>query len=298
MGNLFGRKRRSRVTEQDKAVLQLKQQRDKLKQYQKRISVQLERERAFARQLLKDGKKEWQVQDIEFTQIEMKVIEGLKIGNECLNKMHQVMSIEEVERIMDETQEAVEYQRGTAPNLLVGCGHGCSCKEEEEEEEKQQQQELQQENPRGSHSSGSRKRSGLGSPGKRRQGKARRREGKQREEELHTHSKALRKEEEEEGLQLHTRKARQGSAAASLTATSSPATQDQQQADSQQDHLSSPSTPTASPAGWPATPMGQKPLLRQLELEGAGEGSSGGVLLVGTGPCSVAEETFLSHFCD
>lgn len=31
-----------------------------------------------------------QVQDIEFTQIEMKVIEGLKIGNECLNKMHQV----------------------------------------------------------------------------------------------------------------------------------------------------------------------------------------------------------------
>uniref|UniRef100_A0A670JT56 Charged multivesicular body protein 6 n=1 Tax=Podarcis muralis TaxID=64176 RepID=A0A670JT56_PODMU len=134
----FGRKRRSRVTEQDKAVLQLKQQRDKLKQYQKRISLQLERERAFARQLLKDGKKEKakfllkkkryqeqlldktenqisnlerMVQDIEFTQIEMKVIEGLKIGNECLNKMHQVMSIEEVERIMDETQEAVEYQR-------------------------------------------------------------------------------------------------------------------------------------------------------------------------------------------
>ncbi|XP_015746364.1 charged multivesicular body protein 6, partial [Python bivittatus] len=117
---------------------QLKQQRDKLKQYQKKISLQLERERIVARQLLKDGKKEKaklllkkkryqeqlldktenqisnlerMVHDIEFTQIEMKVIEGLKIGNECLNKMHQVMSIEEVERIMDETQEAVEYQR-------------------------------------------------------------------------------------------------------------------------------------------------------------------------------------------
>uniref|UniRef100_A0A098LX24 Charged multivesicular body protein 6-like protein n=1 Tax=Hypsiglena sp. JMG-2014 TaxID=1550645 RepID=A0A098LX24_9SAUR len=138
MGNLFGRKRQTRVTEQDKAVLQLKQQRDKLKQYQKKISLQLERERIFARQLLKDGKKEKaklllkkkryeeqlldktenqisnlerMVYDIEFTQIELKVIEGLKIGNECLNKMHQVMSIEEVERIMDETQEAVEYQR-------------------------------------------------------------------------------------------------------------------------------------------------------------------------------------------
>lgn len=31
-----------------------------------------------------------QVQSIEFTQIEMKVMEGLQFGNECLNKMHQV----------------------------------------------------------------------------------------------------------------------------------------------------------------------------------------------------------------
>ncbi|XP_069511281.1 charged multivesicular body protein 6 [Ambystoma mexicanum] len=138
MGNIFGRKRRSRVTEQDKAVLQLKQQRDKLKLYQKRIVLQLEKEREVARQLLRDGKKEkakllikkkryqeqlldktenqisnleQMVQDIEFTQIEMKVIEGLKVGNHCLKKMHEAMSIEDVERIMDETQESIEYQR-------------------------------------------------------------------------------------------------------------------------------------------------------------------------------------------
>lgn len=37
---------------------QLKQQRDKLKQYQKRITQQLEREREIARQLLRDGRKE------------------------------------------------------------------------------------------------------------------------------------------------------------------------------------------------------------------------------------------------
>ncbi|EPY76228.1 hypothetical protein CB1_001463001 [Camelus ferus] len=60
-----------------------------------------------------------QVQSIEFTQIEMKVLEGLQVGNECLNKMHQVMSIEEVERILDETQEAVEYQR-QIDELLAG----------------------------------------------------------------------------------------------------------------------------------------------------------------------------------
>lgn len=126
--------------------MQLKQQRDKLKQYQKRITQQLEREREIARQLLRDGRKEraklllkkkryreqlldktenqitsleTMVQSIEFTQIEMKVIEGLQFGNECLNKMHQVMSIEEVERILDETQEAVEYQR-QIDELLAG----------------------------------------------------------------------------------------------------------------------------------------------------------------------------------
>ncbi|KAM6376704.1 charged multivesicular body protein 6 isoform 1-T2 [Pluvialis apricaria] len=154
MGNLFGRKRRSRVTEQDKAVLQLKQQRDKLKRYQRRIGLNLERERGLARRLLQEGKREKamlllkkkryqeqllnktetqidnlerMVQDIEFTQIEMKVIEGLKIGNECLNKMHQVMSIEEVERIIGETQDAVEYQR-QIDEILAG-----SLTEEDEE---------------------------------------------------------------------------------------------------------------------------------------------------------------------
>ncbi|MCJ8738741.1 hypothetical protein PDJAM_G00039230 [Pangasius djambal] len=146
MGNIFGKKKRSRVTEQDRAVLQLKQQRDKLKQYQKKITLQLEKERQLAKQLLKDGKKEKalvllkkkrfqeqlldktenqisnlerMVQDIEFAQIEAKVIEGLKVGNDCLKKMHEVMSIEEVERIMDETQEATEYQR-QIDDILAG----------------------------------------------------------------------------------------------------------------------------------------------------------------------------------
>jgi len=31
-----------------------------------------------------------QVQDMEFAQIEIKVIQGLKVGNECLKKMHEV----------------------------------------------------------------------------------------------------------------------------------------------------------------------------------------------------------------
>ncbi|XP_034047061.1 charged multivesicular body protein 6-like isoform X4 [Thalassophryne amazonica] len=100
--------------------------------------LQLEKERLLAKQLLKDGRKEkallllkkkiyqyrlldktesqisnleCMVQDIEFMQIEMKVIEGLKVGNNCLKSMHEIMSIEDVERIMDETQESIDYQR-------------------------------------------------------------------------------------------------------------------------------------------------------------------------------------------
>ncbi|XP_031723824.1 charged multivesicular body protein 6-like [Anarrhichthys ocellatus] len=139
MGTVFGRKSQpTRVTEQDKAILQLKQQRDKLKQYQKRITLQLEKERLLAKQLLKDGKKEKallllkkkryqdqlldktenqisnlerMVQDIEFMQIEMQVMEGLKVGNDCLKSMHEIMSVEDVERILDETQESIDYQK-------------------------------------------------------------------------------------------------------------------------------------------------------------------------------------------
>lgn len=103
MGALFGKSKKhaSRVTEQDKAVLQLKQQRDKLKQYQKRIELNLEKDRQLAKTLLTNGKREraklllkkkhYQeqllsntdsqlenlerlVHDIEFAQIEIQVI--------------------------------------------------------------------------------------------------------------------------------------------------------------------------------------------------------------------------------
>lgn len=60
MGSLFGKHKKvvSRVTEQDKAVLQLKQQRDKLKQYQKKIEINLERDRQLAKKLLAENKRE------------------------------------------------------------------------------------------------------------------------------------------------------------------------------------------------------------------------------------------------
>ncbi|XP_053207884.1 charged multivesicular body protein 6-B-like [Panonychus citri] len=140
MGGLFGKHKKNvpKVTEQDRAVLQLKQQRDKIKQYQKRIQSRLEDERNLARQLLQNGQKERAltilkkkkyfenviakqdglletleklVDDISFAQIEVQVVEGLEQGNKALKELNKILSIERVETILEETREGVEKQR-------------------------------------------------------------------------------------------------------------------------------------------------------------------------------------------
>lgn len=159
MGNLFGKKetkkKESRVTEQDKAILELKHQRDNLKQLQKKITVQMEKERETARKLLKEGNKEKakrllrhkkfgetqiekldgqlenidrMVHDLEFAQIEAQVLKGLQAGNESLKQLHKMFSIETVEKIMDETRENIEYQQ-EIDELLSG-----SLTQEDEED--------------------------------------------------------------------------------------------------------------------------------------------------------------------
>jgi len=50
-------------------------------------------------------------QDIEFIQVEMKVLDGLKVGNTALKQLNAVLSIDEIEKIMDETKEGIDKQR-------------------------------------------------------------------------------------------------------------------------------------------------------------------------------------------
>lgn len=139
MGIFFAKKKPpSRVTEQDKAILQLKQTRDKIKQYQRRIEQSLEKERLLAKKLVQNGQKdrallllrkkkfqeqvlsktdgqlenlERMVHDIEFAQVELRVIDGLKVGNAALKKLQDLLSIDEIEKVMDDTKEAVEKQK-------------------------------------------------------------------------------------------------------------------------------------------------------------------------------------------
>ncbi|KAL6728938.1 hypothetical protein Aduo_000040 [Ancylostoma duodenale] len=142
MGGLFSKKSHSppkncEITEQDQAILQLKTQRDKIKQFIRRKEKCMERERELARQLIKEGrkdrallllkKKRYQenvieqtlrqldnidrmVHDLEFAEIQQRVVDGLRQGNDALKKMNAIFDIDEIEKLMEETKEAAEYQ--------------------------------------------------------------------------------------------------------------------------------------------------------------------------------------------
>ncbi|KAI8068383.1 Snf7 family [Gongronella butleri] len=126
-----------KITSQDKAILDLKIQRDKLKKYQKKVNVVIEAEVRAAKKALDQGhkkqallalkKKKYQEQllekteqqlinleelthTIEYALVEKQVMEGLKQGNQVLTDIHKEMSLEDVDKLMDDTAEAIAYQ--------------------------------------------------------------------------------------------------------------------------------------------------------------------------------------------
>lgn len=141
MGNTPSNKK---ITSQDRAILDLKLQRDKLKQYQKRIQVVLDREQEIAKEWLakKDRqkaltalrKRKYQAQllektdaqletleqltsSIEFALVEKDVVFGLQQGNSVLKEINKELNIEAVEKLMDDTADAVAYQREVSDML-------------------------------------------------------------------------------------------------------------------------------------------------------------------------------------
>ncbi|VDB99742.1 unnamed protein product [Peniophora sp. CBMAI 1063] len=127
-----------KITAQDKAILDMKLQRDKLKQYQKRIEFVRDREQAIAKEHLAAGRKdralialrrrkyqegllaktdsqlenlEQLVNTVEFSLVEVSVMHGLKQGNDVLKEIHKEMNVESVEKLMEETAEARAYQQ-------------------------------------------------------------------------------------------------------------------------------------------------------------------------------------------
>lgn len=129
----------SRVTAQDQAILDLKLQRDKLRQYHRRIGILTDKETDVARQMLAAGdkkrallalrRKKYQEQllaktdaqlaqleqltrNVEFALIQKDVVFGLQQGTRVLKEIHAEMGgIEHVEKLMGESAEAIAYQK-------------------------------------------------------------------------------------------------------------------------------------------------------------------------------------------
>eukprot|EP01104_Vermistella_antarctica_P017075 TRINITY_DN5987_c0_g1_i1.p1 TRINITY_DN5987_c0_g1~~TRINITY_DN5987_c0_g1_i1.p1 ORF type:complete len:236 (-),score=82.51 TRINITY_DN5987_c0_g1_i1:79-786(-) len=129
---------RPALSAHDKAVFEIKNQRDKLQQYQKKMRHIIEKETTMAKDMLRKGdrsramlalkRKRYQeqllkkshvqldnlqqmVDSVEFASMERRVFEQLKQGNSVLKAIHQEMSAEDVENLMLETEEAIEYQQ-------------------------------------------------------------------------------------------------------------------------------------------------------------------------------------------
>ncbi|CAD6930623.1 unnamed protein product [Tilletia controversa] len=127
-----------KITAQDRAILDLKLQRDKIRQYRKKLQAVADRDHELARDALARGERqkaltalrrrkyqesllaktesqlstlEELVSNIEFSQIQQSVMLGLQQGNEVLRSIHKELSVEKVEQLMDETAEAQAYQK-------------------------------------------------------------------------------------------------------------------------------------------------------------------------------------------
>ncbi|KAG8739953.1 Vacuolar protein sorting-associated protein 20 [Ceratobasidium sp. 414] len=126
-----------KISAQDRAIVDIKNQRDELKRYRRRIQTVLDREHAIAKESLANGNKriallalrrrkyqesmlqktegqletlENLVSSIEFALLEKDILFGLQQGTKVLKSIHAETSLEDVEKLMEESAEAVAYQ--------------------------------------------------------------------------------------------------------------------------------------------------------------------------------------------
>ncbi|TGO55414.1 hypothetical protein BOTNAR_0245g00190 [Botryotinia narcissicola] len=136
-----------KISAQDKAILDMKNQRDKLHQYQRRITVLTDRETVIAKEMLAKGdkkrallalrRKKYQesllaktdaqleqleklTSSVEFALVQKDVVFGLQQGTNVLNQIHKEMGgLDHVEKLMGETADAIAYQQASAISYEV-----------------------------------------------------------------------------------------------------------------------------------------------------------------------------------
>lgn len=57
------------------------------------------------------GMRLFQTHDLEFAQVQVDVVNSLKQGNAALKAMNDLLKYEDVEKLMEDSREAAEYQQ-------------------------------------------------------------------------------------------------------------------------------------------------------------------------------------------
>lgn len=149
-----------KITAQDRAIFQMKQQRDKLKQYQRKLSTIRDRQSNLAREALRNNdsvkakvylraKKQQEstilktyaqldnleslIGTIEFKLIEKDVVYGLSQGNEVLKKLNSEMSVDKIDKVLDDLED--ERLKVDEVSDMLGMGANLSNSEEHEVDE-------------------------------------------------------------------------------------------------------------------------------------------------------------------
>jgi charged multivesicular body protein 6 len=126
----------AQFTAHDKAVMEVKVMRDRLYKQRKKMTGETAKLTDSAKELLKSGKRdraalmlkmrrfreaelerverqianlENMVQDLERADIQAKMFESLKSGTAALKSLQALMPLEDVEKLMEENEEAVQY---------------------------------------------------------------------------------------------------------------------------------------------------------------------------------------------
>lgn len=147
MGNLFSSSTTKKakkyqapataITDVDKAILSMKTQRRKLEDQGKLLEQRMDNQREAAKQLVVEGRKdrallmlkkrklteqqlhqvqnlvlkvEEMLRNVEMSKQSTKIFDVLNEGNQALKQLQQQWSVEDVQKLMDDTAEAKQYQ--------------------------------------------------------------------------------------------------------------------------------------------------------------------------------------------